>query len=110
MSRRAAWRPASPIRASSGSCRRWTSSRTAAGTTTRARATTCSRHTDTEWAPWFVARSDDKKRVRLNIIKHILSSIPYEVVKQPKIVLPKRQKPGDYQEANLPLKYVPEVY
>ncbi|MBN8440033.1 MAG: polyphosphate kinase 2, partial [Candidatus Accumulibacter sp.] len=66
--------------------------------------------TDTEWAPWFVARSDDKKRVRLNIIKHILSSIPYEVVKQPKIVLPKRQKAGDYQEADLPLKYIPEVY
>lgn len=66
--------------------------------------------TDTEWAPWFVARSDDKKRVRLNIIRHILSSIPYEVVKQPKIILPKRQKPGDYKEINLPLKYVPEVY
>ncbi|MBL8422531.1 MAG: polyphosphate kinase 2 [Candidatus Accumulibacter phosphatis] len=68
------------------------------------------RETDTEWAPWFVARSNDKKRVRLNIIKHILSSIPYEVVKQPKIVLPKRQKPGDYKEIQLPLKYVPEVY
>ena len=68
------------------------------------------RETDTEWAPWFVARSNDKKRVRLNIIKHILSSIPYEVVKQPKIVLPKRQKPGDYKEPKLPLKYVPEVY
>ncbi len=68
------------------------------------------RATDTEWAPWFVARSNDKKRVRLNIIQHILSSIPYEVVKQPKITLPKRQKPGDYQEAKLPLKYVPEVY
>ncbi len=68
------------------------------------------RATDTEWAPWFVANSNDKKRVRLNIIKHILSSIPYEVVKQPKITLPKRQKPGDYQEVKLPLKYVPEVY
>ena len=68
------------------------------------------RETDTEWAPWFAARSNDKKRVRLNIIKHILSSVPYEVVKQPKIVLPKRQKPGDYKEIKLPLKYVPEVY
>jgi polyphosphate kinase 2 len=67
--------------------------------------------THTEWAPWFAARSDDKKRVRLNIIKHILSSIPYEVVKQSKIVLPKRGKPGDYQEpASLPVRYVPEVY
>ena len=66
--------------------------------------------TDTPWAPWFVAPSNDKKRVRLNIIKHILSSIPYQVAKQPKIVLPKRQKAGDYQEINLPLKYIPEVY
>ena len=66
--------------------------------------------TDTPWAPWFVAPSNDKKRVRLNIIKHILSSIPYEVVKQTKVVLPKRQKAGDYQEADLPLKYIPEVY
>ncbi|MEF8699174.1 MAG: polyphosphate kinase 2 [Candidatus Accumulibacter sp. UW26] len=68
------------------------------------------RHTDTEWAPWFVARSDDKKRVRLNIIRHILDSVPYEIVKQPKVVLPKRQKPGDYQDPRLPLKFVPEVY
>jgi polyphosphate kinase 2 (PPK2 family) len=32
--------------------------------------------TDTAWAPWFVARSEDKKRVRLNIITHLLSQIP----------------------------------
>ena len=36
--------------------------------------------TDTSWAPWFVARSEDKKRVRLNIISHLLSRIPYEDV------------------------------
>jgi len=68
------------------------------------------RATDTDWAPWFVARSDDKKRVRLNIIKHLLSSIPYEVAKAPKISLPRRQKAGDYVDPGLPLKYVPEVY
>ncbi len=67
--------------------------------------------THTEWAPWFAARSDDKKRVRLNIIRHILNSIPYEVPKGPKITLPKRGKAGDYQEpASLPVNYVPEVY
>src|SRR5262245_12124358 len=33
--------------------------------------------TDTAWAPWFAARSDDKRRARLNIISHILSQIPY---------------------------------
>ena len=67
--------------------------------------------THTEWAPWFAARSDDKKRVRLNIIRHILNSIPYEVPKAPKITLPRRGKAGDYQEpASLPVKHVPEVY
>src|SRR6185503_19492557 len=34
--------------------------------------------TDTAWAPWFVARSDDKRRVRLNIIEHLLGQIPYK--------------------------------
>ncbi|SBT07269.1 conserved hypothetical protein [Candidatus Accumulibacter aalborgensis] len=67
------------------------------------------KETDTAWAPWSVANSNDKKRVRINIIRHILSSVPYEAVKQPKITLPKRQKPGDYQESKLPLKYIPEV-
>jgi polyphosphate kinase 2 len=68
------------------------------------------RATDTEWAPWFVAPSNDKKRVRLNIIRHILNSIPYEVPKALKITLPKRQKAGDYREPDLPLKYVPDAY
>jgi polyphosphate kinase 2 len=68
------------------------------------------RETDTHWAPWFVANSNDKKRVRLNIIQHILSSIPYEVPKTPKIKLPARQKKGDYKEPKLSLKYVPEVF
>src|SRR5262245_61217587 len=36
--------------------------------------------TDTDWAPWYVAHSDDKKRARLNIITHLLSKIPYEDV------------------------------
>ena len=34
--------------------------------------------TDTSWAPWYVARSDDKKRVRLNVIRHLLKQIPYK--------------------------------
>ncbi|MCB1966161.1 MAG: polyphosphate kinase 2, partial [Candidatus Accumulibacter sp.] len=63
--------------------------------------------TDSEWAPWFAARSDDKKRVRLNIIKHLLKSIPYEAPKPLKITLPKRQSAGKYQESDHPVKYVP---
>ncbi len=46
--------------------------------------------TDSEWAPWFATRSDDKRRLRLNIITHLLKSIPYEVPKPAKITLPKR--------------------
>ena len=36
--------------------------------------------TDTSWAPWYVARSDDKRRARLNIISHLLSKIHYEAL------------------------------
>jgi polyphosphate kinase len=47
--------------------------------------------TDTSWAPWFVARSEDKKRVRLNIISHLLSRIPYKALPREKVKLPKRK-------------------
>src|SRR5438128_333142 len=53
---------------------------------------------DTAWAPWFVARSDDKKRARLNIISHILSKIPYEAPRTKKVKLPERQKKGGYRD------------
>ncbi|HET6419690.1 MAG TPA: polyphosphate kinase 2 [Geobacteraceae bacterium] len=66
--------------------------------------------TDTDWAPWFVARSDDKKRARLNIISHLLGRIPYKEIPREKVTLPKRQKPGDYREPGHPLKFVPEIY
>ncbi len=66
--------------------------------------------TDTAWAPWFVARSDDKKRARLNIIHHLLSQVPYKELSREKVELPKRQKPGDYRESNYPFKVIPEVY
>ena len=66
--------------------------------------------TDTPWAPWFVAQSNDKKRVRLNIIKHFLSKIPYKEIKRAKVVLPKRQKPEGYKEPDYPYKIVPAVY
>jgi len=66
--------------------------------------------TDTAWAPWYVARSDDKRRVRLNIIRHLLSSIDYEAPPEAKVKLPKRQKPGAYREPDYPYKFVPEKY
>ena len=64
--------------------------------------------TDTAWAPWFVARSDDKQRARLNIISHLLGSIKYKDVPREKVKLPKRQKAGDYREPDYPYKFVPE--
>jgi polyphosphate kinase 2 len=66
--------------------------------------------TDTAWAPWFVLRSDDKKRARLNLISHLLDQISYEELPRDEVELPKRQKAGDYQESNHPFKFVPEVY
>jgi polyphosphate kinase 2 len=62
--------------------------------------------TDTSWAPWFVARSDDKKRARLNIIRHILAKVPRGKVKQEKVKLPKRQKAHGYVSPDYPYKYV----
>jgi len=66
--------------------------------------------TDTEFAPWRVARSDDKKRARLNIITHLLSQIPYKKLPQEKVKLPKRQKAHDYREPNYPFKYIKEHF
>jgi polyphosphate kinase len=66
--------------------------------------------TDTEHAPWHLARSDDKKRVRLNIITHLLEQIPYKSLPRRKVKLPLRQKPGDYKEPDYPFKYIPEKF
>jgi len=66
--------------------------------------------TDTEWAPWYVARSENKKSVRLNVISHILEHVPYEEVREKhKIEIPKR-KLGRYKAKDLPLKRVPEHF
>jgi polyphosphate kinase 2 (PPK2 family) len=66
--------------------------------------------TDTEWAPWYVANSDDKRRARLNIITHMLSLIPHKAVPREKVKLPKRQKAGGYKEPDYPYKFVPEKH
>ena len=65
--------------------------------------------TDSSWAPWFVVRSDDKKRARLNLIKHLLKSVPHKEAPRAKIKLPKRQKQGKYRETNYPFKFIPET-
>ncbi|AUB85443.1 polyphosphate kinase 2 [Candidatus Thiodictyon syntrophicum] len=66
--------------------------------------------TDTTFAPWYVARSDDKKRARLNIITHLLDQIPYEELPRDRVELPQRQKPHDYREPDYPFKFIAETY
>jgi polyphosphate kinase 2 len=66
--------------------------------------------TDTGYAPWYVVRSDDKKKARLNVIRHLLSQIPYKKLKREKIELPDRQKRKGYREPAYPYKYVDEHY
>jgi polyphosphate kinase 2 len=63
--------------------------------------------TDTEFSPWYIARSDDKKRARLNIIRHLLSKVPYESVPREHVKLPRRQNAGDYREPDYPYRFVP---
>src|SRR5262245_30834307 len=65
--------------------------------------------TDTSWAPWFVVRSDDKRRARLNLIEHLLANIPYKRLRRAKVRLPKRHVSRRDQEPQLPLKYIEEA-
>lgn len=66
--------------------------------------------TDLPSSPWYVLRSDDKKRARLNLIKHLLDHVPYESITREKIKLPKRQAQGDYRDPGHPLRYIAEIY
>jgi polyphosphate kinase len=68
--------------------------------------------TDTPHAPWYIVRSDNKRRARLNAISHILSSIPYKKMARAKVKLPKRSDKGKYDDQS-PLegrKFVPELF
>ncbi len=68
--------------------------------------------TDSKHAPWYIVRSDDKRKARLNCISHLLSMIPYGKVPQEKVELPKRKTKDSYDD-QIPLKgrhLVPEKY
>lgn len=54
--------------------------------------------TDTDFAPWHIVRSNDKKRARLNLIHHLLKQIPYEHLPQKKVKLPKRSQKEAYDD------------
>ena len=68
--------------------------------------------TDTKHAPWRLIRSDDKRRARLNVIAHILDTIPYKKMSRDKVKLPKRSDKGRYNDqASLRgMKFVTERY
>jgi polyphosphate kinase 2 len=66
--------------------------------------------TDTAWAPWWVAHTDDKMRGRLNIISHLLSQVPYKPLASRDVTLPKRQRPGGYVEPPVSVRYIPTPF
>jgi polyphosphate kinase 2 (PPK2 family) len=66
--------------------------------------------TDTEWAPWYIVDTDDKKRGRLNLIAHLLSQVPYEPLEHRDVKLPERRPGASYEEPDLPLRRIPTPY
>ena len=68
--------------------------------------------TDTKHAPWYILNSDDKRRARLNCIRHILSLVPYKDVPREKVKVPKRATKGAYDDKSSlkGRKFVPEKY
>jgi hypothetical protein len=68
--------------------------------------------TDTTYAPWYIVRSDNKRRARLNCLAHLLSLIPYKAIPRPKVKLPKRSKKDAYDDQAVLAgrRFVPETY
>jgi len=67
--------------------------------------------TDIPEAPWWVVEADDKKRARLNVIRHLLSIIPYEDTREEKIELPPRQTDDSYVRPPIASQtFVPQAY
>jgi hypothetical protein len=66
-------------------------------------------HTDIPEAPWNVVDSDDKRRARINMIAHLLSTIPYHDVQRMPLSLPPRPPSQGYQRAPKDMQtYVPD--
>jgi hypothetical protein len=66
--------------------------------------------TDTPWAPWYLARTDDKRRGRLNIISHLLGLIPYQALGLRDVALPKRSGIRASVAPDLKLTYIPTPF
>jgi polyphosphate kinase len=66
-------------------------------------------HTDIPEAPWLVVESDDKRRARINMIAHLLSTVPYHKVRLPKVKLPERPASQGYIRTPRDMEhYVPD--
>ena len=66
--------------------------------------------TSTEWAPWHVVRTDDKRRGRLNLITHLLGEVPYEPLTPKEVTFPKRQRSGGYVDPDLTPLTIPTPF
>ena len=68
--------------------------------------------TDTDFAPWFIVKSDDKRRARLNCIRHLLSRIPYEELPHQPVDIPACDQTRKYQDAESleSRNFVPDHY
>ena len=66
--------------------------------------------TDTAWAPWYIADTNDKRRGRLNIISHLLSQVPYKPLARHDVTPPKRQRRAGYVPPDLPLRHIPTPF
>jgi polyphosphate kinase 2 len=68
--------------------------------------------TSSKHAPWYIIRSDDKRKARLNCISHLLNQIPYKRVSREKVRLPKRSDKGSYndQKTLRGMTFIPELY
>jgi polyphosphate kinase 2 len=65
---------------------------------------------DTAWAPWFVAHTDDKRRGRLNVISHLLAQVPYEALRREKVDLPDRKVHDVAPRNAASLRYIPTPF
>jgi polyphosphate kinase 2 len=65
---------------------------------------------DTAWAPWYVAHSDDKKRARLNVITHLLGQIPYKPLAPKKVSLPERAIDDEHDARRFAPRYIPTPF
>lgn len=66
--------------------------------------------TDTPGSPWWVVESDDKRSARLNVINHLLESVPYHRLDRPEIKIPDRPQADDYERPPIEqFRHVPDV-